>query len=1844
MRTWGLRVGAVLAALFAVAMFMASDAGARDNQEPKSLNVVSLMPQGEAPRLTQIVVGFNKQMKPLGSAEQGVSDAPLRLDPRPAGAYRWLDTSTLAYVFDEPVTGSTRIKITVPSGIKALDGSVLDKTVRATAWTPPVMVSNTSPRPGTLLTPNQQIRLHLNQPVTLDSLSRRLAVYVSGKRVGASVKLLPAPQWQRDRQRLAATYIVTLDSALPANSSVRLDIGKGLVPEKGSRSSDRSFGFVYSTYSSLKMVKVSMSKSLLGGLDPSSSLMLEFNNPVKAADVWKHIKIEPAVPAPEEEFYDSATRWISLDLKFQPQQTYKVTLDAGLKDEYGTAMALAVVRTLKMGDYNPIMSLGGQNGVLEAPGRLPLRLRNVEGMDLSVQFIGPEDVVKALVAESERGWDDPVEPPKKDEAGVVSKQLHPKLARNNTVLYPLDLAKLLGRPAGGGLVLTDVRAFWPDYKGRSLMHIQRSLVQVTNLALSLKLGASAGAVWVTGLADAKPLAGVKLELRDRTNKVLWQGVSDENGLAMLPGVSKLKPAPDKDRPWRNPVVYLLAQKDGDLAVLPSEWGWDLTYELPADVNFSGPVDTPPYAAHALVQLPLYQPGQEARFAVFLRERTPDGLMAPAPTDVTLMVDDPYAKQLKKVTVRSNRYGTVAGSVPLGSGARLGNYTIRVKFNGKTITAGHFRVASFRPPDFKVDLKAPGHAVGAGSAGKADVQAQYLFGAPVTGGSAKLTVNQEPVDFAPKRLWDYAVGDIPLPGDEPNQRAYLGDQKGELDAAGDSVFELPKAEPLPGLPVVLKMQAVVTDKAGMFMGTSGSLMVHPASYYIGIKTPLLATAEKPAEIEFLAAGFDNMPASLSGVKVTAYRQYWETVREKGPGGYYRYLGQARREQVWQGTLDLAADGGSVDFTPPQAGTYILVAEAADEDGRTIRSAAYMWATGSGVAGWQRFDGHQLELEPASDSLKPGDKARILVKNPFAKATALISVERRGVRSLRVVELDTPAPVIEVPIGQKDYPGVYVGVLLVRGRVADPAATGIDLGKPQVRLGYCRLAVSRPEGGLAVSVKTDREKARPGEMIQAEAQVTRGGQPFQAQVTLLAVDERVLTAAAGVNSYDPMATFGRLVGLGVLNADMRTQVIGKILAAQKGEDGAGGGGASPALRQRFHPSVFWLADAEADADGKLDVSFHLPDTLTAYRVVAVAADQADGFAMAKAVVRVSKPLQVLSALPRFATAGDSFDARFTVQNFGETTLKVTLIAQLEGLEADGPLERVVDLEPNETKVVGFAVKAVRNGVAAISVRAVAGSEGDGVRYTLNIKPRTQIVAMAAAGELKPKGKQAEIGTQMMVPADSDKQRGGLSLELADSLAPSMERPTQMLVEYPWQCWEQRLSRASARALRLSAGKTFGLEPEPKDLELIQRTVDLAIDFQTGSGGFVYWQGMERADPLLTAYTLIAAKQIAEAGPAMDKQIIKDAARFLENALKAKRPKARGLYFVTAEALSIWALAEHGYNVKTYLETALADAPKMTPFGLAALIQAASLSGQPDIMAKLVTRLETTASVSATGLHFAAVNPDGLKMVMGSRLRGNGSTLWALSRAVPEYPRLGNLARWMATALTQRHYISTQDAVFGLWGMQAYLATVGAGQAVSGVINLDGKELVKRAFDGTHSLPLSVEVSRTMLESGKPQNLQIKAEGQGVLFWTARLRYAPLKSQTQPVNAGLRVARFLAIPGQKDTVAWKLGDEIEYVVTVNVDDTRFHVLVAAPYPAGLEPIRAREGASLQAPWQWSELRESELLLYTPVLKPGVYTYRFRLRAVSPGSFVMPPLRAEEMYAPEVFGATAEETVDVR
>ena len=148
-----------------------------------------------------------------------------------------------------------------------------------------------------------------------------------------------------------------------------------------------------------------------------------------------------------------------------------------------------------------------------------------------------------------------------------------------------------------------------------------------------------------------------------------------------------------------------------------------------------------------------------------------------------------------------------------------------------------------------------------------------------------------------------------------------------------------------------------------------------------------------------------------------------------GAYYRSEPRDTEVDVQSVTTNAAGEA-SVEFTPPSAGTYRLVAESTDDQGRVARSARFLWVTGTEYASWPVRDDDVIELIADRESYEVGDVAEVLVPAPFAGATGLVTIERGRVRSAEVRRFETNSEVLRIPIEDDHIPNIYVGVVLYR----------------------------------------------------------------------------------------------------------------------------------------------------------------------------------------------------------------------------------------------------------------------------------------------------------------------------------------------------------------------------------------------------------------------------------------------------------------------------------------------------------------------------------------------------------------------------------------------------------------------------------------------------------------------------------------------------------------------------------------------------------------------------------------------------------------------------------------------
>ena len=254
------------------------------------------------------------------------------------------------------------------------------------------------------------------------------------------------------------------------------------------------------------------------------------------------------------------------------------------------------------------------------------------------------------------------------------------------------------------------------------------------------------------------------------------------------------------------------------------------------------------------------------------------------------------------------------------------------------------------------------------------------------------------------------------------------------------------------------------------------------------------------------------------------------------------------------------------------------------------------------------------------------------------------------------------------------------------------------------------------------------------------------------------------------------------------------------------------------------------------------------------------------------------------------------------------------------------------------------------------------------------------------------------------------------------------------------------------------------------------------------------------------------------------------------------------------------------------------------------------------------------------------------------------------------------------------STQENVFVLAALDRYfheyekvtpdfVAKIWLGDGYAGDHAFKGRQ--------TDRFQIDIPMKTVADKAGKgPADLVIQKDGAGRLYYRVGMTYAPANLQLAAADYGFTVQRkYEAVDDPGDVVrnpdgSWtiKAGSRVRVRLAMVAESRRYHVALVDPLPAGLEPMNpalAVTGPVPQDPkpasgadrywWWWStwyehqNLRDERVEAFTSLLWEGVHDYSYVARATTPGTFVVPPTKAEEMYMPETFGRSASDKVIV-
>jgi uncharacterized protein YfaS (alpha-2-macroglobulin family) len=1842
--------------------------------------VVSAGPTGETRDVPEISLTFSRPLRMLDASPPA---PPVRLKPAVPGTWDWVGTRALRFSPEKPLPMATTFEVEV-AGARALDGSTLAEPYTFTFSTPRPRVIGVSPhRNHHRVMPDASVHLQFNQPVDDAAV---LASVVIQKEGGPAIPYSigrPSPSDLRNVQLVPR-------SPLPVHSKFTVRVDEGLRGAEGPLPLGKAYLWDFSTYGPLA-ASFQCGQDGEGNCRPDGWISLQLSNPVRRADLKKALVIEPPVKLSWPTWDDDkeGTSHLSLEGAFLPGKSYTVRLKtkAGktpLRDVHNQPLAQEMQHRFRVGDLPTNFNIGVSSGILE-PSELreiPLFAMNTGKVEVAAAALDLAGLLALEGTYHAKRVEQTFERP-----GARRVTVTPGAGKNRVHRQAIRLEDAL--PDRRGPVAIAARS-----AGQPTISDRFRLIQVTDLGISAKIGPQESLAWITRLSTGAPVENALVEVYHPGQTRPAVAVrTDASGIARLP-----PGAFARDTSGPRPVE----EESNTLPILVARDGKDWAFQRTSDPLYGWQygasmehTDRPPTLGLMFTERGLYRPGDTVQVKGVLRQGTTRGMATPAGQKVQVTVIGPEGDKVSEGEVQLTAFGSFSREVKVPHGSKLGEYRVKAELGEKKAKnpgeegeegeewspwGTTFTVAEYRPTEFKVAAELDRTSYLRGDEVSCAGRGTYLFGAPMAGATARLDLTHRPTYFTPPGLEGYTVDDNPYQAAHPELASHGGQLQGgtaALDAQGGASITA-KLE-LPGQrgPELVTCESEVTDLSRQAFAGASSAVVHPGEVYAALRVAsgYFVNAGATLRPELLAVQPDGKRRPGVAGTITLLERTYGVARQSAASGRIHTSYTTTDREVGSCRVTSGAGPAACELRVPQGGHYLVRATVTDGRGNQVSASQHLYALGSGGGGWRDQDGGALTLVTDKKTYRAGDTAKILVQSPFPKAEALVTVEREGILWQKVVTLAGGTPTVEVPVTEAFLPNAFVSVMLLRGRTRrTPDKDSLpDVGAPTFRMGYAPIVVDTSSRRLKVEVKPDRKELHPGDEVTVDVNVLdAAGKGARAEVALYAVDEGVL-ALTGYRTPDPVEVFFAPRGVQVRTLESRDALAriartdsGVALGLDKGLEGGDGGGDT---RRDFRQTAYFNPALLTDDGGHARASFKLPEGLSTYRIMAVAATQGDRFGSGDAQVITSKPIMARPALPRVLRVDDRFEAGVVVTSKGASgRFEVALAA--EGLTTEGAPRRSIELRPGQSQEVRFPATTPRAGKVKLRFDVRGEGDSDSVEVTREVVTPTTLEATALYGDTTDAAGE-RLGDLSALRDDV----GGLEVSLSPTALAGLAGGVEQLVEYPYGCTEQLTSRLVPLLPLRDLAETFGLKLPDRVDDAVRVTVGKVLNNQHGDGGFGLWRESTEAYPWLTAYALWGLGEAQRRGFPVRASALAAATRYLRASLQA--PAAR-THDLAQRAFVLDVLAENGEPDAGAMTRLFEEREKLPLFAKAQLLHALALARADEKMLRALTA-ELEASLRLDGPHASAFSPDSDEFLglLDSPARTSALVLRALVAARPDHPQAARLATGLLARRRGGRWRSTQETAWALLALDAYRrAQEAAAPAFQARVFLGQALLTETSFQSRERLSFQSTTPMSALRSAAGSVLAFAKEGDGRLFYEARLRFARRKLPTVPIESGFFVdkgSQVVTPESMRDALRTQprgvissvnAGDLVLVNLAVVAPSERAFVVIDDPLPAGLEPVDTslRGAASWQqdqdvaaveddepGAWRWEspvtrrELRDDRVLFFLDRMAPGIHRFRYLARATTLGTFVAPPTRVEEMYAPETFGQTAAATLTV-
>jgi uncharacterized protein YfaS (alpha-2-macroglobulin family) len=1767
----------------------------RDTEETGPIRVVEAFPSSNVDKAERLAIVFNHDVgEPALLNEAAAEVVPFQFSPEVPGEWEWTSPRRLEFVLADPLPPGRTFTVTPTDGLESQLGRVVQVDAEIEFKTRPLELIDCR-----LVASDRSdvtFELKFNQNVSPDELVSHLTLHE-----GKSSR--NEEDSETGRQLLVARSVVSepdesivLRCPRPQSNRLVVSLNEALSGTDGDRplgtevrktlKIDPVFSFLRTEVRELSNGNWQIEVLFNSGLDPEQQI--------------PEVSVSPALAGYSRKLTHSwrvGGQVLQLHGQFESRKRYQISVPANLVSEEGKPLGEAETISFRIPDRKPQVSVPDGRGILSQHGNLELELKtvNVSGVKVTASRVHANNLVAHLQGRSQR----------QTSRGLAEQVFEIPSSPNETITRILNLRKQLNDPCGVyriSAAATD-RAWTRG----------TALVAVTDLGLTLKQSQRECSVWVTSLRNAQSVPDVRIAAYSYNNQQLAETTTDKHGYARL----TVDPDHPDGRPW-----VVIAERGKQITWLKT----GDNHAVLDDVDQSGRSHPEAFDVMLYSERGTYRPGETIHLTGIVRDA--DGGV-PQSFPLSLDVIRPDGRTAKTLIVTPGERVTSLGSQttddPLlksngvfyttfqtPEDAWTGTWTFRATLPGSDIVLGKSQafVEEFLPVRLEVTASPTSELTTGETAPELSIESRYLFGQPAAGLSARVRTGYVATRFQSEDHPEFTFGPIALPGRRKSKETTV-----RLDGNGRNRMELERP-PLNDFGRWRGTSSVtVTEDGGRSVSTQTSFIVDRSVCHIGLRlsaagsdarTRTLFSKGTEATLKCVLRDAGDGDATFAPRTVELQRVEYDQVAQR-VNQRVVWDSVERTTSIWKKTITEEVQS-EIKFTCEDAGSFRIVATG--ESGvRTELEFQTATSAGDGLASRGNRP-ERLDIQLNKSKYKPGDTANATITSPFP-GTAIVCLESNRVLWSQIVPLNGSSTTVAIEVPESIRGGAFVSATVVR-----PINPKDTKWLPHRARGIVRLKTDHAGKKLPVEIDV-AASIDPKDEIPIEVSTKPG-----ALVHLWAVDEGIL-ATSGFTSPDPHVHFFAPRKNAVILSDVFSTLLSDY-RRPAGLHRIGGDAAARTLRRnpvpakKPKPVVVWNGFFKADSNGRVQTTAQMTQRFTGrLRWMAVGVD-GDHYGAADRAVNVTQPLLVEASWPRYVSTGDSFSVPVKLINTTDQIIQLSPEFEVTGLAVTKPasVQFHTSIQPESTSIIWQDFKAQASGVASarLNLKAVFVDPTTaeitaeyktadwcrlGYEASLSVRPVTTLRTDREIVSI-------DAGDEFAVKIDPAFMSGKRKTRLSFSSLPESDLvpPLENLLDYPYGCVEQTSSRL--RAL-LASGHVLPPSRQKSVRPLAEAGISRLWSLQLQSGGLSYWPGQQEPFTWGTVYaaeTLLAAK---EGGYQIDDRMTSGMTKFLEKRLNEPNSETAGTRAAICCCLSRLGKPPTGWMA--VLNEQLDD---LDMAARAHLGRAWWHAGRRDL---------ALAAIPSETIDMISKSSYGDRL--GSAVSDQAALLMALIEMDADHEWVPVLVGRIQGARKNGVWLSTVENSLALESLAAWKKTQGDRKPFKGTITVAGQQID--------------------LASGSSRELTLKHAGDSIVVGTTGSGIVTVCVQTTGLTADapedddqlIQVRRrWLNRDGQGiNPESIQVGDLVIVEATLKSSgrNTIPNIAIVDALPGGFEienpRLRTSDQTLKSEPADHVQFQDDRVVLFATA-RPRDAIFRYVLRAVTAGSFAVPPIQASCMY----------------